>query len=144
MSLSLFAPPPDNFSLPKSSIDTLPPISLIDIRATTSEIDDPTQATIQLEAFKGLAKPGPDKELPGLLLYDQAGLLLFEQITYQTEYYLTGVEIGLLAKHASNIANQIQAKSWIIELGGGSVLKLARCWCLFKYLTGRFGRQLSF
>ena len=44
--------------------------------------------------------PGPVllKSLPTELLYDDAGLQLFDQITYLPEYYLTAAEADILSK----------------------------------------------
>ncbi|KAI6101027.1 histidine-specific methyltransferase [Pisolithus croceorrhizus] len=55
--------------------------------------------------FPGLSKPYNEKELPNLLLYNEEGLRLFEQITYQPDYYLTGLEIDILSRHAHQIAD---------------------------------------
>lgn len=110
-------------SLVDGPLDAPTAISLIDIRPAsgTRASEDPTVCDIRLDAIKGLSGFSSEKELPGLLLYDEAGLRLFEEITYQPEYYLTGVEIKLLKKHAISIANQIKNGAWVIELGGGSV-----------------------
>ena len=61
----------------------------------------------------------PEKTLPTLLLYDEKGLKLFEDITYLEEYYLTNAEIEVLTKYAVNIAQYIQDGSLIVELGSG-------------------------
>jgi uncharacterized SAM-dependent methyltransferase len=62
---------------------------------------------------------GQEKTLPTLLLYDEAGLKLFEKITYLEEYYLTGAEIEVLEKYAHQIAERIQPGSIVVELGSG-------------------------
>ena len=62
---------------------------------------------------------GLEKRLPTLLLYDEAGLQLFEEITYLEEYYLTNAEIETLSIHAEAIANFIEPGSQVIELGSG-------------------------
>ena len=59
------------------------------------------------------------KELPTLLLYDEKGLKLFEDITYLDEYYLTGTEIKVLERHASDIAAEVPSDSVLLELGSG-------------------------
>lgn len=64
---------------------------------------------------------GGEKTLPTLLLYDEAGLRLFEQITYLDEYYLTNAEIEVLESYADQIAERIQSGSMVIELGSGLV-----------------------
>ncbi|KZF23160.1 hypothetical protein L228DRAFT_237753 [Xylona heveae TC161] len=67
---------------------------------------------------------GQEKKLPTLLLYDEAGLKLFEQITYLEEYYLTNAEIEALEKHADRIAERIAPDSVMVELGSGNLRKV--------------------
>lgn len=57
--------------------------------------------------------------MPTLLLYDEQGLKLFEDITYLDEYYLTNAEIEVLEKHADEIAKYVQHGSQVVELGSG-------------------------
>jgi uncharacterized SAM-dependent methyltransferase len=61
---------------------------IIDIRPGPTEFDI-------LQDIKSGLRPenGGEKTLPTLLLYDEAGLRLFEKITYLEEYYLTNAEI---------------------------------------------------
>ena len=63
--------------------------------------------------------PGQEKKLPTLLLYDEKGLRLFEDITYLDEYYLTNAEIEVLEAYADQIAENVQAESMVVELGSG-------------------------
>lgn len=62
---------------------------------------------------------GEEKQLPTLLLYDEQGLKLFEDITYLDEYYLTNAEIEILTNHADEIASRVCAGSQVVELGSG-------------------------
>ena len=62
---------------------------------------------------------GLERRMPTLLLYDDEGLRLFEQITYLEEYYLTTAEIETLNTHAEAIARLIQPGTQVIELGSG-------------------------
>lgn len=64
-------------------------------------------------------KQGSEKTLPTLLLYDEPGLKLFEDITYLEEYYLTNAEIEVLKQHAFDIAQSITEGSLVVELGSG-------------------------
>lgn len=57
--------------------------------------------------------------MPTMLLYNEAGLKLFEDITYLEEYYLTNAEIEVLNHHADRIADRIGTGSQLIELGSG-------------------------
>ncbi|KAK5163678.1 hypothetical protein LTR04_002346 [Oleoguttula sp. CCFEE 6159] len=67
---------------------------------------------------------GAEKRLPTLLLYDEAGLRLFERITYLEEYYLTNAEIEVLEIYADQIAQRIEAGSLVVELGSGNLRKV--------------------
>lgn len=87
---------------------------IIDIRR------DAEQLSLIDEIRRGLRpENGSEKRLPTLLLYDEAGLKLFEEITYLEEYYLTNTEINLLEKHAASIAQHVEPGSIIVELGSG-------------------------
>ena len=63
--------------------------------------------------------PGQEKSMPTMLLYDETGLRLFEDITYLEEYYLTNAEIEVLERYADNIAERIHRGSRLVELGSG-------------------------
>lgn len=63
------------------------------------------------EIHEGLRKEVNDRTLPTLLLYDELGLKLFEDITYLDEYYPTNAEIEVLKKHAGSIATKIPTGS---------------------------------
>ena len=87
-------------------------------------IIDIRQADIQFDLLDDIRTklqppPGAEKELPTLLLYDETGLKLFEDITYLDEYYLTNAEIDALKRHAHSIVDRIPQHSQIIELGSG-------------------------
>ena len=62
---------------------------------------------------------GKEKKMPTLLLYDEKGLKLFEDITYLDEYYPTKAEIEVLEAYADHLAERIQSDSRLIELGSG-------------------------
>ena len=62
---------------------------------------------------------GAEKRLPTMLLYDERGLQLFEDITYLEEYYLTNAEIEILDRSARRIADRIPTGAQLIELGSG-------------------------
>jgi EasF-like predicted methyltransferase len=91
--------------------------NIIEIRQDREELD-------LLKDIKTGLRPadGGDKTLPTLLLYDEAGLKLFEKITYLDEYYLTNAEIEVLEKYAGSIAERIKPNSIVLELGSGYVL----------------------
>ncbi len=89
-------------------------VSIIDIRQGgfgTSLVDEIRE---KLNPGKG-----QERKMPTLLLYDEEGLQLFEDITYLEEYYLTNAEIETLTTHAEAIAGLIEPGSQVIELGSG-------------------------
>ena len=90
---------------------------IVDIRRSSKEI------SLVKKIYEGLnPKPAEGKTLPTLLLYDERGLKLFEDITYLEEYYLTNTEIAVLERYADNIAEEIKPGSILLELGSGCVL----------------------
>ena len=93
---------------------TSPPI--IDIRSDTTGFELKQLITSGLNA-----KEGEEKTLPTLLLYDDEGLRLFEEITFLDEYYLTETEIAILERYADRIAERIPDGSNVVELGSGYV-----------------------
>jgi uncharacterized SAM-dependent methyltransferase len=95
-----------------------PSVPIIDIRTQSMSPTD-FNRTLKDSIVNGLSQPYNEKTLPGLLLYDEAGLGLFEKITYEPEYYLTKNEISILREHAHSIASTIADNSIVIELGAG-------------------------
>ena len=64
---------------------------------TTSEI---AQSVAEIVS-EGLNRTS--KQLPPWLFYDEAGSLLFEEITRLPEYYLTRIERGIFESHAADM-----------------------------------------
>lgn len=91
--------------------------NIIDIRTDAAGIE------LKQDIVRGLnPENGEKKTLPTLLLYDEKGLRLFEEITYLDEYYLTNQEIWMLQNYADRIAERIPNDALIVELGSGYVL----------------------
>ncbi|EFQ30701.1 uncharacterized protein GLRG_05845 [Colletotrichum graminicola M1.001] len=84
-------------------------------------------------------KNGPRK-LPTLLLYNERGLQLFEEITYLDEYYLTNNEIEVLEKYSNEIAQNISPDSMVIELGSGNLRKV----CLLLQAFENAGKNVDY
>ncbi|KAI9723969.1 MAG: hypothetical protein M1812_000687 [Candelaria pacifica] len=104
------------FTLPEQTVSD---VDIIDIRR------DHAEHSILDEIYKGLSpSQGQEKRLPTLLLYDERGLKLFEDITYLEQYYLTNAEIEILKAHAHAIAQQVEPGSMVIELGSGNLRKV--------------------
>jgi len=87
---------------------------IIDIRSST--VIDLRKAIVS-----GLKSIPPT--LPTLILYDEAGLKLFEKITYLEEYYLTNCEIEILKSKSDEIVKRLGLKDGgiVVELGSGWV-----------------------
>ena len=89
-------------------------VSIIDIRRGAVDFSILDELRVNLNPPEG-----HQKQMPTLLLYDEQGLKLFEDITYLDEYYLTNAEIEVLTRHADDIASHIQSGSQVVELGSG-------------------------
>lgn len=92
-------------------------VSILDIREEELSL-------CLLDDIHQLLRPGEgeEKRMPTMLLYDAAGLQLFEDITYLEEYYLTNAEIEVLENYSGEIAKLVPAGSILLELGSGYVL----------------------
>jgi L-histidine N-alpha-methyltransferase len=84
--------------------------------------DQPCDPDLAAHVLDGLARP--QKALPSRFLYDARGSALFEQITGLDEYYLTRTEIGLLERHAGDMAALLGANASVVEFGSGSSRKV--------------------
>jgi len=89
------------------------------------DIKKPEFSNFDLKAIirDGLDRPCGQKEINTLVLYDDRGLQLFDQVTYVPEYYLTEAEIDILKKKSAEIVDCIPDGAVIIELGSGSLRK---------------------
>ena len=71
---------------------------------------------------QGLLKKS--KEIKSRYFYDNIGSRLFEEITFQPEYYLAATEIAILKEYSAQIASEFNLKeASILELGSGSSTK---------------------
>lgn len=64
------------------------------------------------------------KRVPCKYLYDAAGSALFERICELPEYYQTRTELGLLQRHAHEIARHIGDDAELVEFGAGAGVKV--------------------
>ena len=92
--------------------------------------------TLRADVLKGLA--ANPKKLPSKYLYDEVGSALFEEICELPEYYVTRVELGIMAQHVDEIARLVGPYCVVIEYGSGSSRKtrmlLDRCENLIAYV----------
>ncbi|TVY30182.1 Ergothioneine biosynthesis protein [Lachnellula hyalina] len=104
---------------PLGTSESTASFDIIDIRHDAVEMNLKDEI---LSSLKPLSGP---KQLPTLLLYNERGLQLFEEITYLEEYYLTNAEIDVLKRSADSIANAIPSGSMVVELGSGNLRKVS-------------------
>ena len=78
----------------------------------------PSPGDIVGDVLAGLSQT--PKRLPSKYFYDRRGSELFEQITRQPEYYLTRIELQLLADSAAEIAAAVGPRAHVVEYGSGS------------------------
>jgi dimethylhistidine N-methyltransferase len=75
----------------------------------------------ETDVVDGLA--ASPKRVAAKYFYDDAGSQLFEDITEQPEYYPTRSEIGILRRHAADIARLVPQGAALVEFGSGSSKK---------------------
>jgi dimethylhistidine N-methyltransferase len=73
------------------------------------------------DVLAGLSAPA--KSLPCKYLYDDRGSRLFDQICDLPEYYPTRTELGILRRHAGDMAAALGDGCLVIEYGSGSGMK---------------------
>ena len=81
----------------------------------------PDADKVTAEVVAGLS--GSPKTLPCKLFYDRRGSDLFDRICEQPEYYPTRTEIGIMQRHAADMADRLGPGVRLIELGSGSSAK---------------------
>ena len=101
---------------------------IVDVRLNDKATNG--EAAIRHDVIKGLLRPIGQKTLPTLLLYDEEGLRIYDEITvHADEYYLFPAEENLLKSHANEIVqimhNRLEdddhgpVESVVLELGAG-------------------------
>lgn len=82
----------------------------------------PPSEDFRSAVLKGLSSS--PRHIPCRFLYDARGSALFDAICRQPEYYPTRTELGILARHADQMADLIGPDAELIELGSGSSEKV--------------------
>jgi len=87
------------------------------------------EVNIRDQIVQGLSRPLNKKSLPILLLYDEEGLRIYDEITEVNDYYLFPAEKNLLQVHSNDIVKVMQGgqegqyyqsiESVVLELGAG-------------------------
>jgi dimethylhistidine N-methyltransferase len=78
----------------------------------------PPRERFLVEVVQGLRKR--PRELPCKWLYDERGSQLFERICELDEYYPTRTELGILERHAAEMAEALGPRCLVVEPGSGS------------------------
>lgn len=116
--------------------------------SATSSADSTNSDTSSIASMvqDGLAKPSGSKELPTLLLYDEMGLQLYDDITTKAkEYYLFGAEEEILRLHSDAIIkamhgsdeNCARSDEVVLELGAGALRKTSHLLLGFSRLIDK-------
>ncbi|KAF3906342.1 hypothetical protein ABW20_dc0103915 [Dactylellina cionopaga] len=93
-------------------------VHIIDIRSSMVEFQ------LNEDIINGIRGGFGEKTLPTMLLYNEAGLKIFEEITYTDDYYLTNAEIEVLTNNATEIAARVPDGAVLVELGSGNLRKV--------------------
>lgn len=91
---------------------------------------------ISQQILTGLDRPINKKTLPTLLLYNERGLRLYDDITTNApEYYLFPAEESILRNHADEIVQAMHPREdgvvpgeVVVELGAGCVVLFVSCY----------------
>ncbi|KAI0317611.1 hypothetical protein OF83DRAFT_1058348 [Amylostereum chailletii] len=105
-------------------------VQIVDVRVNDQAHNG--EVNIRAEVLAGLTGPQGQKTLPTLLLYDEPGLRIYDEITTDAdEYYLFGAEEKLLKEHGDDIVRimntrndgSLNTEGIVLELGAGSLRK---------------------
>lgn len=101
----------------------MPSSNILNVHSQAANVQAIRQAIVD-----GLDRPTGQKQLPTLLLYDERGLRLYDDITTEVpEYYLFGAEEEILRTKADEIVRimhdggggGVQPDEVVLELGSG-------------------------
>lgn len=99
---------------------------IVDVRV--SDKTGNGEQDIRSEIIRGLQRPAGQKTLPTLLLYNETGLRIYDEITTEADqYYLFGAEENILKTHGDDIVGAMHSRSEgklegeevVVELGAG-------------------------
>ncbi|KAF9026164.1 hypothetical protein BDZ89DRAFT_1161431 [Hymenopellis radicata] len=103
------------------------PSQILDVHVHSQ---DDNGLAIRKEIVQGLQRPAGAKTLPTMLLYDERGLRLYDDLTTEApEYYLFGAEEEILKTKADEIVrvmhggSGVVANEVVLELGAGALRK---------------------
>jgi len=105
-------------------------LQIVDLRSYNKPSSDSSSSDADIQAqtiIRGLMAPANEKTMPTVILYDERGLRLYDNITTKApEYYLFGAEEQILRDHASQIVDVMHQHTGgfisgevVLELGAG-------------------------
>ncbi|KDR82860.1 hypothetical protein GALMADRAFT_134402 [Galerina marginata CBS 339.88] len=117
------------------------PAEIIDVHSRST--DGIVVTDIPKQIVDGLSRPFGEKQMPTMLLYDERGLRLYDDITTEVpEYYLFGAEEEILKTKADEIVRamhrgaEVSPDEVILELGAGALRKTSHILLGLSQLVG--------
>lgn len=96
---------------------------IVDVRLNAVVSDTTSAASLRAAILQGLNQPLGKKSLPTLLLYDERGLRLYDDITTGAdEYYLFPLEEAILKTKGREIVQAMHGTRGVV--GGEVILEL--------------------
>ncbi|KAK4134628.1 hypothetical protein BT67DRAFT_496404 [Trichocladium antarcticum] len=123
-------------------LPALPDAGFLDIRSSesshTSILDNLDSRTLD-----GLSQPPGRKLLPSLLIWDEKGQTLYDDILDTEDYYPFRIENKLIKREVNEIASTIAASGpdLLVELGAGNMSKTSQ---LLSSLDGYLNSPLTY
>ncbi|KAJ3506299.1 hypothetical protein NLJ89_g6947 [Agrocybe chaxingu] len=117
------------------------PAEIIDVHSHSN--DGVVVTDIPEQILAGLSLPPGQRQMPTMLLYDERGLRLYDDITTEVpEYYLFGAEEEILKNKADEIVRTmhrgvgVPSDEVIVELGAGALRKTSHILAGLSRLVG--------
>ncbi|KAL4243691.1 EgtD Methyltransferase Superfamily protein [Abortiporus biennis] len=118
-------------------------VGIVDLRGQSVPGDENGISDIRQEIIQGLSFPAGEKKLPTLLLYDERGLRLYDEITTKApEYYLFAAEEEILKNSADDIVQLMHGMGGqnisgevVVELGAGALRKTSHILRALSHLS---------
>ncbi|KIM43288.1 hypothetical protein M413DRAFT_69830 [Hebeloma cylindrosporum] len=117
------------------------PAEIIDLHSRSN--DGIVVSDIPDQIIAGLCKPFGRKHIPTMVLYDERGLRLYDDITTEApEYYLFRAEEGILKTNADDIVqtmlhgSDVTTDEIVLELGAGALRKTSHILLGLSRLVG--------
>ena len=96
---------------------------IVDVRLDSTPDDTTSAASLRSSIIQGLNQPTNQKKLPTLLLYDERGLRIYDDITTGAdEYYLFPLEEAILKNKGAEIVKTMHGDRGVVD--GEVVLEL--------------------